>query len=171
MKIGLISDTHSYIDDRILHHFQDCNEIWHAGDIGDYRVIDQLRAVAPIRAVYGNIDGQEVRVEFPEHLKFTMNGVKVWMTHIGGYPGKYYPKIRTQVYTLKPDLFICGHSHILKVMKDKKTPNLIHLNPGAAGNVGFHKMRTVMKFDILEGKIANLQAIELGPRSIINQED
>ncbi len=167
-RIGLISDTHSYLDDRIIHHLRDCDEIWHAGDVGNYNVIERLKSVAPIRAVFGNIDGKEIRQEFPEHLKFTMEGLKIWITHIGGYPGKYYPKIREDIYRLKPDLFICGHSHIVKVMRDKKTPNLLHINPGAAGNVGFHKVRTMIKFELDAGKIQNLEAIELGTRSTLS---
>lgn len=165
MKIGLISDTHGYVDEKILYHFKNCDEIWHAGDIGTQSVMEELEKVCPVRAVWGNIDGQDLRVRYSEHEMFTMNGVKVWLTHIGGYPGKYYPKIREKVYALKPDLFICGHSHILKVLRDKKTPNLLHLNPGAAGTNGFHKVRTIMRFELLEGKITNLQVIELGPRA------
>jgi len=165
MKIGLISDTHGHVDDKILFHFKDCEEIWHVGDVGTLSVIEELETICPVRAVFGNIDGQDIRIRYPEHQKFTMNGVRVWLTHIGGYPGRYNPQIREQIYRLKPDLFICGHSHILKVMRDKKTPNLLHMNPGAAGIHGIHKIRTLLRFELVQGKVINLQAIELGPRT------
>ncbi len=165
MKIGLISDTHGYIDPKVKNHFVDCDEIWHAGDFGTIAVSDELRKIAPLRGVYGNIDGQDVRIVHPEHLKFRVEGLTVWMTHIGGYPGKYYPKIREEIYRLKPDLFICGHSHILRVMPDKRIKNLLHINPGAAGKVGFHQVKTIVVFEINSGKIENMKAIELGKRA------
>ena len=163
MKIGLLSDTHSYLDDRILHHLSTCDEIWHAGDFGSLEVSDTLANLKPLRGVYGNIDGKEIRMIHPKVNRFTVEELDVLMTHIGGYPGQYHPDIRTEVQQNPPGLFITGHSHILKVMPDKKL-HLLHLNPGAAGRHGFHQVRTMMKFDINAGKIENLQVIELGKR-------
>ena len=162
-RIGLISDTHSYLDDAVFKHFETCDEIWHAGDFGDIKVADALAAFKPLKGVYGNIDGSEIRSTFPQHLKFECDKVKVWMTHIGGYPGKYDLKIREQIHQDKPDLFICGHSHILKVMYDKNI-SCLHLNPGAAGKYGWHKVRTLLRFCISEEKILNLEVIELANR-------
>ena len=158
-KILLLSDTHSYIDDRILDYAQQADEIWHAGDIGDISVTDKLAAIKPLRAVYGNIDDHKVRGEFPLNNRFILEGVDVWITHIGGYPGKYNPAIRNEIYTNPPKLFICGHSHILKVMPDKKV-GLIHMNPGAVGKHGFQKVRTMLRFELNAGKIENLEVIE-----------
>ncbi len=158
-KILLLSDTHSYIDDRILEYAQKADEIWHAGDIGDISVTDKLAEIKPLRAVYGNIDDNKVRVEFPLHNRFTLEGVDVWMTHIGGYPGKYNPAIRKEMAENPPKLFICGHSHILKVMPDKQL-GLIHMNPGAVGKHGFQKVRTMLRFELNDGKIENLEVIE-----------
>lgn len=163
-KIGLLSDTHGYLDPKIFEYFEDCDEVWHAGDIGSNEVVDALANFKLLRAVYGNIDGGKIRQQFPLHAKFNCEAVKVWITHIGGYPGKYSPAIRKEINTNPPDLFICGHSHILKVMRDKKLDNLLHINPGAAGKEGFHKIRTIVRFEI-EGKvIKNLEVIELGNR-------
>jgi len=159
-RIGLLSDTHSYLDDNILKHFDNCDEIWHAGDFGNMEVADRLAAVKPLKGVYGNIDGGMVRQTFPEHLRFTCEDVDVWMTHIGGYPGRYNPAIRDEIYTKPPALFICGHSHILKVMFDPKIKCLC-INPGAAGKQGWQKVRTLIKFCISDGKIHTLEAIEL----------
>ncbi len=164
MKIGLLSDTHGWLEQRIFHHFADCDEIWHAGDIGDVALSDKLAAFKPLRAVYGNIDGRVLRRIFPEDMHFEVGGLKVYMTHIGGYPGKYPARVFTQLLNEKPGLFICGHSHILKVMPDRQL-NLLHINPGAAGNHGFHKVKTLVRFEINQGKIEALQAIELGPRT------
>lgn len=164
-RIGLLSDTHGHLDDRIIFHLNDCDEIWHAGDIGTDEVAEKLEALKPMRAVWGNIDGGKLRVSYKENELFIVDGLKIWLTHIGGYPGRYNPKIRTLIYEKKPDLFICGHSHIVKIMRDKKVPNLLHINPGAAGIVGFHKVRTMVKFDILDSKIQNLKVIELGSRA------
>lgn len=158
-KILLLSDTHSYIDDRILEYAQQADEIWHAGDIGDISVTDKLATIKPLRAVYGNIDDHKVRGEFPLNNRFILEGVDVWITHIGGYPGKYNPAIRNEIYTNPPKLFICGHSHILKVMPDKKV-GLIHMNPGAVGKHGFQKVRTMLRFELNAGKIENLEVIE-----------
>ena len=164
-RIGLLSDTHGHLDDRILHHLEDCDEIWHAGDIGNEEVAKTLEDIKPLRAVWGNIDGGNLRIWYRENELFVIDGLKIWLTHIGGYPGRYNPKIRSMIYEKKPDLFICGHSHIVKVMRDKKTPNLLHINPGAAGKTGIHKIRTMVKFDITGGKIKDLKVIELGKRA------
>ncbi|MDM1523822.1 metallophosphatase family protein [Empedobacter stercoris] len=158
-KILLLSDTHSYIDDRILEYAQQADEIWHAGDIGDISVTDKLAKIKPLRAVYGNIDDNKARAEFPLNNRFTLEGVDVWITHIGGYPGKYNPAIRQEIYTNPPKLFICGHSHILKVMPDRQL-GLIHMNPGAVGKHGFQKVRTMLRFELNDGKIENLEVIE-----------
>ena len=162
-RIGLISDTHSYLDDAVFEHFKHCDEIWHAGDFGSIEVAEALAAFKPFKGVYGNIDGKDIRSVYPEHLKFKCEEVKVWMTHIGGYSGKYDPGIREAIMLEQPDLFICGHSHILKVMFDKNIACL-HLNPGAAGKYGWHKVRTLLRFDIFEQKVQNLEVIELAKR-------
>ncbi|TGE06536.1 metallophosphoesterase family protein [Hymenobacter fodinae] len=162
-KIGLLSDTHSYLDDRILHHLQGCDEIWHAGDFGTAAVAEELATVAPLRGVYGNIDGRDVRLTQPLVQHFEVEGLWVLMTHIGGYPGHYSPAGRALVQEHRPGLFISGHSHILKVMPDPHL-GLLHLNPGAAGRHGFHKVRTMLRFEVADGKVQQLQAIELGPR-------
>ncbi len=162
-RIGLISDTHGYLDDAVFRYFEACDEIWHAGDFGTLELADQLAAFKPLRGVYGNIDGQDVRIVHPEHQFFTCEEVKIWMTHIGGYPGKYPAKVKETLLNHQPDLFICGHSHILKVIYDKNL-HFLHLNPGAAGKQGWHKVRTLLRFDIFDKKIHNLEAIELGSR-------
>jgi len=158
-KILLLSDTHSYIDEAILNHVKAADEVWHAGDIGDLKVTDALKELKPLRAVFGNIDGADARAEFPLHNRFTCEQVSVWITHIGGYPGRYNPSIREEIYSNPPNLFICGHSHILKVMSDKKT-GLLHMNPGAVGNHGFHTVRTMLRFQIDGSAITNLEVIE-----------
>ncbi|QYN51745.1 metallophosphoesterase [Apibacter sp. ESL0404] len=159
-KILLLSDTHSYIDDRILEYASQADEVWHAGDIGDIKVSETLKKTVPVfKAVYGNIDGTEIRKEFPLNLRFICEKVDVWMTHIGGYPGKYAPIIREEIKLNPPKLFICGHSHILKVMNDKKL-HLLHMNPGAIGIYGFHKVRTMLRFEINQETIQNLEVIE-----------
>jgi len=162
-KILLLSDTHSHIDDRILAYVAEADEVWHAGDIGDFKVTDAIQKLKPLRAVYGNIDNASIQKEFPLHNRFEIEGVKVWMTHIGGYPGKYNPAIREEIKSNPPRIFICGHSHILKVMPDKDL-KLIHMNPGACGIHGFHQVRTMLRFQIDQGKIENLEVIELGKR-------
>ena len=159
-KILLLSDTHSYIDNDILKYAKQADEVWHAGDIGNLTVTDTLQKLKPLRAVYGNIDNDEARREFPLHNRFTCEGVDVWITHIGGYPGKYSPAIREEIKRNPPKLFISGHSHILKVMNDK-TLGLLHMNPGAAGKQGFHKKRTMLRFKIDAGEIKDLEVIEL----------
>ena len=158
-KILLLSDTHSHIDDGIIKHVHWADEVWHAGDIGDVSVTDAIMALKPLRAVYGNIDDNVIRMQFPEHLFFNCEDVKVWITHIGGYPGRYPALIRAILDSKRPDLFICGHSHILKVMSDKKY-NLLHMNPGAAGRNGFHKVCTMLRFEVYRGKISSLEVVE-----------
>ena len=160
MRIGLISDTHGYLDDAVFKHFENCDEIWHAGDFGNIELADQLAAFKPLRGVYGNIDGTDVRQVYPEHLRFMCEKVDVWMTHIGGYPDRYAPNVKREIYTKPPGLFISGHSHILKVIYDKKI-NCLHLNPGAAGKQGWHKVRTLIRFSITDEKIHTLDVIEL----------
>jgi len=142
-----------------LEYAQQADEIWHAGDIGDISVTDKLAEIKPLRAVYGNIDDNKARAEFPLNNRFTLEGVDVWITHIGGYPGKYNPAIRKEITENPPKLFICGHSHILKVMPDKQL-GLIHMNPGAVGKHGFQKVRTMLRFELNKGRIENLEVIE-----------
>jgi putative phosphoesterase len=161
-KIGLLSDTHSFLDDAVFKHFESCDEIWHAGDFGA-GVADKLAAFKPLKGVFGNIDDKDIRLQFPEHLRFNCEQVDVWMTHIGGYPGRYSLQVKPEIYANPPMLFITGHSHILKVMFDKKI-NCLHINPGAAGKSGWHKVRTLTRFEISEEKIHNLEVIELGGR-------
>lgn len=164
-RIGILSDTHGYIDDRILHYLSDRDEIWHAGDWGNIIVERELRTLKGLlRGVWGNIDGKEIRLEFPKVNRFVCEEVNVLMTHIGGYPGKYAPDMKAIIQRSPPNLFICGHSHIVKIIRDPKY-NLIHINPGAAGRSGFHKVRTLVLLDI-EGKtIKNLRVVELGTKS------
>ena len=158
-KILLISDTHGYIDEKIVKYANQVDEIWHAGDIGDISVADKLKTIKPLKAVYGNIDDQKIRSEFPLHNRFFCEKVDVWITHIGGYPKKYNPKIVDKLKSNPPDLFICGHSHILKVMNDKEL-NLLHINPGAIGKHGLHSVRTMIQFEINKEKIENLSVVE-----------
>ncbi len=164
MRIGLLSDTHGYLDDKVLKYFAEVDEIWHAGDIGQVALTDKLAKFKPVRAVYGNIDDAVVRRQFSEEQLFEVDGLKVYMTHIGGYPGRYPARIREQLKRYQPGLFICGHSHILKVMPDPQF-RLLHINPGAAGNHGFHLVKTIVRFSITAGKIHDLQVIELGARA------
>lgn len=159
-RIGLLSDTHSYWDDKYEKYFAECDEIWHAGDIGTIDLALRFESLKPFRAVYGNIDDSKVRASYPEFLRFTLEGVDVLITHIGGYPGKYDPRVRSILFANPPKLFIDGHSHILKVMFDKKL-NCLHINPGAAGKYGFHKVRTLVRFTLSEGNISELDVIEL----------
>lgn len=158
-KILLLSDTHSYIDDTILKYVKQADEVWHAGDIGDLKVTDTIKKIKPLRAVYGNIDDAKTRSEFPLNNRFMCESVDVLITHIGGYPGRYAPDIRDEIYSNPPQLFISGHSHILKVMPDKKR-NLLYMNPGAIGKHGFHKARTMLRFEIEGKEIKNLEVIE-----------
>jgi hypothetical protein len=167
MKIGLLSDTHSFLDERIAHHFKDCDEVWHAGDVGDFKLIEQLEKFKPLRGVYGNIDDQKVRQALPLDLHFEIEGIQVFITHIGGSPPRYANGIKQKLKEFQPALFICGHSHILKVMPDHSLNKMLFMNPGAAGHHGFHKVRTLLRFDISEAKIQNLEVIELGSRGLI----
>jgi putative phosphoesterase len=163
MRIGLISDTHGHIDNKVLKHLEGCDEIWHAGDIGDLSVTDALSKIAPLRAVYGNIDGHDVRSEFPKDQIFTVNRLKIWITHIGGRPPKFARGILPKIQQERPDIFVCGHSHIL-IAKWCKDISCLHLNPGAIGNYGIHKVRTIMRFDITSIGVADLEIIEI-PRN------
>jgi len=162
-KILLLSDTHSHIDDTILKYVNQADEVWHAGDIGNLVVTDTIKKLKSLQAVYGNIDDDKARVEFPLNNRFFCENVEVWITHIGGYPGKYNQAIRAEIQKNPPKLFICGHSHILKVQFDK-TLNLLHMNPGAAGIYGFHQTRTMLRFEIDGDKIQNLEVIEIGKK-------
>jgi putative phosphoesterase len=163
MRIGLISDTHGYLDPKVEKYFKECDEIWHLGDVGNIDVIKQLTKIKPVRGVYGNIDGQEIRSIFPKELKFTCEEVKVWLVHIGGYPNRYSKDVKERIKFNSPDLFISGHSHILKVIYDKKL-KLLHINPGAAGKSGFHKVKTLVRFTIDKKDIKDLEVIELGSK-------
>ncbi len=160
-RIALISDTHNYLDPKIFKYFDSCDEIWHAGDIGTNEVSDALEKIKPFRAVYGNIDGQDIRKSYPKYLSFKCEELEVLITHIGGYPGKYAPDVREKLINTPPKLFICGHSHILKVMFDKKH-DLLHMNPGACGNHGFHKIKTLLRFTVDKEQVKDLEVIELG---------
>lgn len=162
-KILLLSDTHGFIDTNILNYIKDVDEVWHAGDIGTLSVTDRIEKIKPLRAVYGNIDDKIIRVEFPLNNIFTIEGVKVWITHIGGYPYRYEKRIKEKLIENPPNLFISGHSHILKVQFDKKL-NLLHMNPGAIGKYGIHKVRTMLRFEVDNKKINNLEVIELENR-------
>lgn len=160
IRIGLLSDTHGYVNSKILSFFKDVDEIWHAGDIGNLETSDLLAAFKPFKAVYGNIDGQDLRAVWPEHQRFVCESVDVFMTHIGGYPGHYDRNVRSEIFSNPPKLFISGHSHILKVIYDKKL-DLLHINPGAAGNNGFHKVCTAMRFVIDNKNISNMEIWQL----------
>ena len=175
-RIGLIADTHHYLDENIFEHFINCDEIWHAGDFGTVELAHGLRSrltnnmqhgqaarETMLRGVYGNIDGQDIRKEFPEQLVFMCEGVKVMMRHIGGYPPKYNPDTKKELLIHRPQLFICGHSHILKIVYDDKL-NCLHMNPGAAGNQGWHKVRTIIRFIIDGAEMKDCEVIELGNR-------
>lgn len=161
-RIGLISDTHSYLDEAVFRHFEKCDEIWHAGDFGD-GVVEKFKAFKKLKGVYGNIDDQVIRNEFPEQLVFICEEVKVMMRHIGGSPPKYNPETRKELKLHQPQLFICGHSHILKVIYDDSI-HCLHMNPGAAGKHGWHKMRTLIRFTIDGKNMKDCEVIELGKR-------
>jgi len=163
MRIGLISDTHGFLDENVFTHFAQCDEIWHAGDFGSVAIADRLKSFKPLKGVYGNIDGYEIRSAYPEMLRWRCDDVDVLMMHIGGYPGRYAPRARQLMQTDPPQLFISGHSHILKVMFDDKF-GCLHINPGAAGREGWHKVRTVVRFTIEGKKIMQCEVIELGKR-------
>lgn len=163
MIIGLLSDTHGWLDPTLKNHFQRCDEIWHAGDLGP-EVANELQQWKPLRAVFGNIDDAATRHLFPEHYKITLGGISIWMTHIGGSPPAYHPSVRSSLNSRPPNVFICGHSHIAKVYQDPAKGNMLFLNPGAAGQHGFHHMRTAMRLQVKGGTIASLELIELGLR-------
>jgi len=163
-KILLLSDTHGYLDEQMLKYVREADEVWHAGDIGDIYVTDTIRKIKPIRAVYGNIDGTEARAQFKEVLKFKVDNKRVWITHIGGYPGRYESQFREAFKFNPPHIFISGHSHILKIIYDKKH-RMLHLNPGAAGKSGFHKVRTMIRFTIDINTIKDMEIIELEKRN------
>ena len=169
-KILLLSDTHGRLDHNIIKYIDDANEVWHAGDIGTTTVADGISRLKTLKGVYGNIDGHQLRSQFPENQIFSCEGVKVLMTHIGGYPGRYNARVKKLILTEKPQLYICGHSHILKVIQDRKN-NLLHMNPGACGIQGFHKIRTLLRFELNDGKIEKLEAIELGLRGSLSASD
>jgi putative phosphoesterase len=163
LKIGLLSDTHHFLDQHIFRHFDSCDEIWHAGDFGTAELAGQLAAFKPLRGVFGNIDGQDIRTEYPEKLRWQSEGVRVFMTHIGGYPPRYNPVVKKELRADPPQLFICGHSHILRIMYDEKL-QCLHMNPGAAGRQGWHQVRTLIRFTIDENNMRDCEIIELGKR-------
>ena len=169
-KILLLSDTHGLLDQKIIKYIDGVDEVWHAGDIGSTAVADGISSLKTLKGVYGNIDSPELRKQFPENQIFLCEGVKVLMTHIGGYPGRYSSKLKKLILEKKPQLYICGHSHILKVVQDRKN-NLLHMNPGACGVHGFHQIRTLLRFELNQGKIEKLEAIELGQRGSLNASD
>jgi len=164
-RIGLLSDTHHYLDESIFRHFEACDEIWHAGDFGTAALAAKLSDFKPLRGVYGNIDGQDIRSLYPEKLRWQCEGVEVFMTHIGGYPPKYNPAVRKELTAAPPQLFICGHSHILKILFDDKL-QCLHMNPGAAGNQGWHQVRTLIRFTVDGRDMKDCEVIELGKRSV-----
>ncbi|MBO6586533.1 MAG: metallophosphoesterase family protein [Gracilimonas sp.] len=161
IKIGLISDTHNYLDPQVFEYFEDCDEIWHAGDFGTLSIAQELQKIAPVVGVYGNIDGEDIRQVYPLHQRFEREGLKVWMTHIGGIPGRYCLPIRQEMETNPPELFVCGHSHILRISRDQDLNKMLYMNPGAAGKQGFQSQRTVIRFQIIEGKLHNVEVINL----------
>lgn len=163
MRIGVLSDTHGFLDEAVFDYFAECDEVWHAGDLGSIDVLDRLKAFRPTRAVYGNIDGADVRAEVKRDLSWECAGMQVYMIHIGGYPGNYDPRAKREIAKRRPGLFVCGHSHILKVARDPAL-GLICVNPGAAGHRGWHTVRTILRFAIEAGRVAAAEAIELGPR-------
>ena len=168
--IGLISDTHSHLEPAVFDYFADCDEIWHAGDIGHTDLADALEEFKPFRAVYGNIDGAALHRRYPLVQDFEIEGLRVYMVHIGGYPGRYSKGVKAALQASQADLFITGHSHIVKAMPDRQL-NLLHLNPGAAGRHGWHKEKTLMRFKIEAGQLSELELIELGPRGQIAPEE
>lgn len=172
MKIGLLSDTHSYLDPRIMTHFKDCDEVWHAGDFGELSLVEELVRFKPLRGVYGNIDDKKIQSRFPEDLRFHCEGIDVLITHIGGTPPNYNPRTKKLLKERTPDLFICGHSHILRIQRDANYNNMLYLNPGAAGNHGFHKTKTIVRFEVNDKKIEAMEVIELGKRgALVNDPD
>jgi putative phosphoesterase len=163
LHIGLLSDTHHFLDDNLFRHFDKCDEIWHAGDFGTIAIAQKLAAFKPLKGVYGNIDGQDIRSVYPEKLRWRSEDVNVFMTHIGGYPPRYNPVVKKELENNTPQLFICGHSHILKIMFDERL-HCLHMNPGAAGRQGWHSLRTAIRFTIDGANMKDCEVIELGPR-------
>lgn len=164
IKVGLISDTHSYLDPQVFDYFSDRDEIWHAGDFGTMEIADKLKEIAPVLGVYGNIDGSDIRREYPLHQRFRREGIDFWMTHIGGTMGRYCIPIREEMENDPPDVFICGHSHILKIGRDQEKNKMLFINPGAAGRHGFQVYRTCVRFSIGQGKVQDMEVINLGKR-------
>lgn len=162
LKVGLISDTHGLLDPQVLNYFSGRDEIWHAGDFGNLEIVRSLREVAPLLGVYGNIDGQELRAEFPLHQKVEREGLHIWMTHIGGIPGRYCIPIREEIEKNPPDLFVCGHSHVLKIARDQDLNRMLYMNPGAAGRQGFQIYRTIVLFELDNKKVQNVEVVNLG---------
>ncbi len=169
MKIGLLSDTHGYLDPGIFHHFKDCDELWHAGDIGDISSIETLVAFKPVKAVYGNIDTKQIQLRYPENLQFNCEGFNIFITHIGGKPSVYNPRVRKILMNNTPDIFICGHSHMLLIKRDINFNNMLFINPGAAGNQGFHRVKTLIRFELNDKKLEKMEVIELGKRGDIDR--
>ena len=169
MKVGLLSDTHSYLDPKVFDYFKECDEVWHGGDIGEATIINDLEKFKPVRAVFGNIDDKDIQARFAEDLWFNCEGLRIWMTHIGGAPPNYNPRIKKILKDRVPDIFICGHSHILRIKKDPNYKNMLYLNPGAAGNHGFHHIKTLVRFEVVGKEIKNMEVIELGKRGAITQ--
>ncbi len=169
-RIGVLSDTHGFIHERLFQFFEKADEIWHAGDIGSINTADQLSEWKTLRAVYGNIDGQDVRSVYPQHLRFMCEEVDVWITHIGGYPGRYDQYVKPEIFNHPPKLFICGHSHYLKVIYDQKL-GFLHINPGAAGYMGFHKVCTAVRFIIDGNEIRDLEVWEIPRKGVVNPQD
>lgn len=167
MKIGLLSDTHGYLDPKIFDHFKNCDEVWHAGDIGEQNVATELESFKPFKAVYGNVDDKHIQLKYPEDLYMEYEGLSILITHIGGVPPRYNPRILKMLRTNTPDIFICGHSHILRIKRDEGLNNMLYLNPGAAGNHGFHAIKTIVRFDLLNKQIKNMEVIELGKRGAL----
>ena len=163
IRIGLLSDTHNFLDEAVFKHFEQCDEIWHAGDFGSIGIADRLQAFRPLKGVYGNIDGQDIRSIYPEKLRWKCEEVEVLMTHIGGYPPNYNPAVKKELTSIPTQLFICGHSHILKIMYDEML-HCLHINPGAVGNQGWHKVRTIVRFTIDGKNMKDCEVIELGKR-------
>jgi putative phosphoesterase len=163
VRIGLLSDTHGFLDEAVFTHFADCDEVWHAGDFGMLEVLTRLREFKPMRGVFGNVDGPELRAEVPLDLAWECEGLRIYMTHIGGHPGRYDAKAKKELVARQPDVFICGHSHILRAVKDPSL-ELLYLNPGACGHQGWHTMRTMLKLTVNGGQLSSIEPIELGPR-------
>jgi putative phosphoesterase len=166
-KIGLISDTHGYLDPNVIPYFEVCDEIWHAGDVGNVAVIESLEAIKPTYGVFGNVDGQDIRMRFPKDLWLNRSGFKILITHIAGRPGRYNSRVKTLLASSTPHMLICGHSHILKIMRDPDYSNMLYINPGAAGKHGFHHVKTIVRFTLDHGKVSNLEVIEMGKRGTI----